>query len=474
MAGFRIESGTAKGRGFGTVDGVPSFLNRLKTWIAKAIVDGGPGWFIIDDQSALPVSPYIVVSNVAGQPTNASRSKVLKFAFSGTADTVVVSLHMFHNVTTHVSNTAIQAFTLTTAENNEYGYNFRGGQDVLHLMTNVGGVWDYVSITKWDGHTLLVEDDFDASLSQNWIVETGDNNNQFGSYHLLQNIGPHLDADGKLFAFFDHNGSTSNQFFLYKGAARTSDLLIAQSTMSNTITTTGMIAQNSSGVAGNVARTAVVADDSDVEIDFKLYLQAGQGALFTAGNFYYIWDYVGGSNNVGYFKVLAVIGDTLVVSGLNSLAAFTAGACISPYGHRWIFNGNQATGNGGNAVTGSVIPYFSSHDSPSMNRFTGNSHAATTWMSGAVGLMNPNDASKFAVMRPWVVEFVDHLGAGQAGGVPNINVNRMYGKLDYQYVSAVSGMAQMSFGRVINGSNYITYLTDANSAYLFLDSESLS
>lgn len=463
MAAWQKESGSAKGRSFGTTDGVPGFLNRLKAWIVKVPASGGPGWYIIDDETANPTNPHIVCSNVSGQPTNASRSKIVRFGFSANAGVVTVDFYMHRDVTANTNIRQTAGYTIETTDLFEYGYDFRGGPECLLLMTNISGNWDWAFIDEWEGDPLFVEDDFTATLQQDWgSFDVNDGGNQVSEFWRMQGYGPHLDANGKLYVSVTVNAGPASQIFIYNNPARTSEYLIAQTTNSSSIGTVGLTTMNNSGVTGSIRRNAITATDTDIEIDMCLYTGTGEGALFTVGKWYYIWDYATG-DRTGYFKVLAIVTDKLVVDSLFSGQIFSAGACISPYGHRWAVWGNTTVGQNGSISGNPQIPYMSNPVQP----YVGNSFTNIGFSTMLTSVMNPNDEGKYAVMRPVVYENGDWSGQ-------QTTMNRAYGQLKNIYISHSSGLAQMQFGRVINSKNYLCFHISGTTAYLILDTTSLS
>lgn len=459
---WRKESGSSKGRGFGNVDGVPSLLNRLKAWIVKPIADGGPGWYIIDDNSAAGINPYIVCANKPGQPTNSSRTKIVHFYLSSTANIVVADFWMHWNITTHVGTRRVASFTLTTDENTEYGYNFRGNADSLFLMTNVGGTWRNVYIDPWDGDPLLVEPDFTATLARAWPYDTGDPGNRVSGYERLVGHWSHLE-NGHLYVTYSGIGGNS-QVSVYKDAARTSESLIGQTGMNTGSGYVDVYAQNSSGVGGRVTKTTVVETNASIVVDFRIQVGAGEGALFTPGESYFIWDYESG-DRTGYFKVTAVDGDFLHIDRLDVLTPFSPGACISPYAHRWVIHGTNGT-SGAGISNSPQVPMWASYTSPAGGGFYG--AVSYDFMQTAIDKMSPNDSGKYAVQRPLLVEYQN------PGGDVGVNSNRAWGRIRSLYVTSANGLSVMTFGRVINAQNYICFLILSSRAYLVLDSESLS
>lgn len=485
MASWQRENGSFKGRGFGSVDGIPSLLNRIKTWFPKDAVSGGPGWFIIDDQSAAFPNPYIVVSDVAA-PTNANKGKIVQFKLVlSSSDCIEIRYWMWWDVTAHTGTHNYAAYTVNTQENAENEYNLRGGPEGFILMTRIGSTWDYCYLDEWEGTSILLESAaLEGTLQQTYTEVLNDGGNQVTEFWRLRNIGPHLDASGKLYVSVVVSGSNS-QIFIYKDSSRTQ--LIGQTTNANTIGTVTVTAQNSSGITGSIRRNAITATDTDIEVDFTLHMGAGEGANFTVGEFYYIWDLNQATAQAAYFKVLGkVSSDNLIVDGLNNVQ-FRTGSVASPYGHRWMVNGNQNTGleNQTSSVR-AQIPYMSNlastpngtvdsvmclSDGVTLSGAAA-TQAGSDFMTNLIQRLGPDDKGRYAVQRPTVFELEPRqFGNVTTGG--NYH-NRAYGRAKNIYATSFVGLAQMNDGRIISGQEFICFLSTNPYAYLVRHSTSLS
>jgi hypothetical protein len=489
VASFQKESGTAKGRGFGTVDGVPSFMNRLKTWIVKNAVSGGPAWYIIDDQSALSTAPYIVISDKATL-SNSNRNKVIQIyvpnASGATSDRIYVAYWMYWNTTTHTGVSKYAEHRINTEDTNEYAYDFRGGPEALLLMTRtLGGTWTWTFIDEWEGISNLVEAEsgHTGTLTANWPTEANDGSNQLSGYEALTGVGPNLDANGKLYFSITVSGSNIG-LNIYKDSARTQligSIASANYTAGQFQTVT---AQNSSGLGGSIRFDAKTVTDTDIEVDFAVQLGTGEGAGLTPGEFYYIWDFQDNTLRLNYVKVLTVVSDKVTLDGIQTdttQGAFKTGAIISPYGHRWIVLGSNTASGNGNL---NQIPYFSAYQLGILamsDGFASNTSASYSTNNFLVRLMNPDDKGRYAVMKCIAAEASDRNGLSYAS-IPGTSAqalqkpNRAYGQIKNFYYSSDRGLSQMLAGRTIDSKNYICFATSivGSDALLFLDTTALS
>lgn len=353
------------------------------------------------------------------------------------------------------------------------------------LMTRIGSTWDYVYLDEFEGTSVLLESAaLEGTLQQDYTQVSNDGGNQVTEFWRLRNIGPHLDASGKLYVSVIVSGANS-QIFIYKDSARTQ--LIGQTTNASTIGAVTVTAQNSSGITGQVRRNAITSTDSDIEVDFTLRLAAGEGANFTIGEPYYIWDVEQATAQAAYFKVLGkVSSDNLIVDGLNNVQ-LRAGSVASPYGHRWAVAGNQNTGLE-NLISSnrSQIPYMSNLASTSAGTVDSSlclsdgvslsgsnaTGVGTDFMSNTIQTLGPDDKGRYGVQRPTVYE-LEPRNFGGAGTGGNYD-NRAYGRLKNIYVTSMTGLAQMSDGRIIGGQEFICFLLSNPYAFLVRHSTSLS
>lgn len=161
---YQIESGSCTGRGFSAVD-TDGFLAKFYTWVTKAPASGGPGWYIIDDQSALGTDPYIVVCDVAvpvvndidtGQ--NGMPPKFIKIGMVNTdAGYVQAFSYMWWDSTAHTGEGLFYGTKLVTYDSAEFAYDFRGGTECMIIQSRTGTNWSTFVFDEWTGDPNLVE-----------------------------------------------------------------------------------------------------------------------------------------------------------------------------------------------------------------------------------------------------------------------------------------------------------------------------
>lgn len=164
MASFQIENGTCNGRGFSGID-ANGWLAKFFTWVTKAPAAGGPGWYIIDDQSALGTDPYIIVSDVAVPTLNAYNTgqsgghpKIQKVGYAtAVAATVRVQNYLWWDTTAHWGSGIFSGYELDTVDAGDFAYDFRGGAETMIQQTRIGTSWNSCILDDWIGDSNLVE-----------------------------------------------------------------------------------------------------------------------------------------------------------------------------------------------------------------------------------------------------------------------------------------------------------------------------
>lgn len=164
MGYYQIETGTCNGRGFSGAD-PNGFLAKFVTWVVKPIGSGGPGWFIIDDQSALGTDPYIVVSDVAapvvndyntGQSGNAPKFLRLTLE-TAQPGRVYMRPYLWWDAVSHTGQARWFNGFVATLDDSDFVYDFRGGQECLIIQSRVGTDWDNFVLDDFLGDPNLLE-----------------------------------------------------------------------------------------------------------------------------------------------------------------------------------------------------------------------------------------------------------------------------------------------------------------------------
>lgn len=467
MASWQKEAGSCVGRGFDA----GGFLGKLKAWIVKTAINGGPGWFIVDDQSALGVDPYIVVSDKNFPYSNSNKHKILQIKLpTATAGVIYVVGYHFWDATAHspVNNQLYGYYQLRTVDAGTFSYDFRGGPECICISSRNGSTIDNCLIDEWVGpdDTIILESEsHTGTTTLGTYLEANDNNNQLSGYEKLTGYGPLLDANGKL--YFSITFSTPNiGVNIYKDSARTQlvgHITSANYTPGNTVSIT---ADNASGLGGTLRIDAKVANDTDIEVDFTITLGSGQGANFTVGNYYFLFNYSSSQVNIAYCKVLAISGDKLIVDWLGA-NVMPSGAVIGPYPHRFALLGNNYPQTGAGSLWG-FLPYYScpASEIPTSASFQG--PQAGINYNNMITIVNPDDLNYYRASELQLYEVSN--GPNQSG-----TKNRVYGVFKNNFYSSTAAMAAFTDGRTLdNGLNYFDLFHSGSFAWIVKDSTSLS
>ncbi len=454
MAAWQKESGTCTGRLF-TGGG---FLEKFKTWITKVPVSGGPGWFIVDDQSSSFLNPYIVISDKNFPYTNAAKHKILKVQLvTGVAQRMQVDAFHFWDTVTHGGIAAAWGTRYLRAPDTGSAYDFRGGPECLCITSRDGSQIDTCLLDEWigpDDTYVLQPESATGTTTLATFIEAGDNNNQVGNYHLLTGYSGLLDANGKLYFKVTTSGANS-QIDIYKDAALT--LLIGHCGMSSTIGNVGVTEDNASGLGGLLQRTSIVANDLDISCDFSLTFGVGQGSNFTVGQFYFLYHYSATGVTTAYLKVISITGDKIIPSYTGN-GVMPSGAIMSPYPHRFILWGNNSSGTSNTIICN--IPYISTSAGEMIN------NNVAPFANTIYGITNPDDRLYY---RASEITFYEQSGTGR----------RHYGVMKHLYLCSSTAMAVFIDGRTLdNGLNYFyilntTFLISLD-AWIIQDTTSLS
>lgn len=463
MAAWRKESGSCVGRGFDS----NGFLGKLKTWIVKVPSSGGPGWYIVDDQSALGTNPYIVVSDKNFPYTNANKHKILQIILpTSTAGVILINAWHFWDASGHtgVGADTWGRYYLRTVDASTFSYDFRGGPEGICLSSRNGSTVDNCLIDEWVGpdDTIVLESNSHTGTTQfQSHIEAGDNNNQLSGYQNITGYGPHLDASGKLYFNIVISGS-NHTVNIYKDSARTQ--LIGHAGPTTSLSNVSITADNSSGLGGTIKFDAHVANDTDIECDYSITLGSGQGANFTVGNYYYLFYFYATALCMAYAKVLGISGDKLILDWIGS-NIIPAGGIIEPYPHRFAMFGNYRTTSPGSQW--GYLPYYSVQrfELPS---FSTNFPRASIMCNALYATTDPDDLQYYRATELLVYE-------SAAGGNNPVGCNRHYGVFKHFFISTQTGMQVFTDGRTFdNGLNYfdISHTSVFGSdAWLVQDSE---
>ena len=172
---YNIEQAACYGRSFSETGNL-GFLENFYAWVTRAAVatpvsksTGGPGWYIIDDQSAASPNPYIVISqhsaaNVAANPNRFDEPhKILKVGMIGSESGYIwIDAYLWYDVAGAVgaANTGYGLYAshqINTYDSSDFVYDFRGGPNQMIIQSRRGTDWDSFVLTEWTGDANLVQ-----------------------------------------------------------------------------------------------------------------------------------------------------------------------------------------------------------------------------------------------------------------------------------------------------------------------------
>jgi hypothetical protein len=460
-----IQSGSVVDRSFNS----GGLMNALDDLMVEIPANHGGGWYMWDDRRLISSNPYVVYCNQAA-PTPNSKAMFVQIQMSTTQENVYILCYLWWDNVTHTGSVPWAGNWVRTVTGS-FAYYFRGGPDLLSIITRIGTQIDHWRLSRWAGIWNATTgkgcepETASGVLASPAFTETGDDNNQVSGYHNITGYIPHLDpANGKLYFNVVKSGANIS-VDIFSNSARTT--LIGHTTPSATIGARAVTQDNSSGLGGTITIDANVAADTDIECSFlRLTLGAGQGANFTVGRRYFLIDLaITASPLISYLKVLAINGDVLTVDYVGA-RPFQAGGYISPFPHRWIVSGNLGYGSnfgGGFPQGNSWIPFTSRQGFETQSQNSSQTQYVSDWMQNVLDQVNPDDDNEYPCQFPWVVE---------AGGNDAASSNRFWGKEINTIVTAGAGMSALQDRRVLNGIPYIAINNGPGVVTCLLDQES--
>lgn len=477
MAGFKVEQDVCHGRDFtapaGSVKG--GLLYCLATWAIKSLVNGGPGWFMHDDQRALGTDPYIVISSHNAASPNTPAKYIQILLPTATSAQVRVYYFIYWNPTTHVGLGLYGAHNLRTDDSVDFIYDFRGGPECLFMQT-------YTTAATWEA-SFIDEFTLDPNLIDNCLATTavanfsGTGTTQIRGIDLVGGtMANAVDANGYIYISVVNTSGSIYRLDVFKDSGRGAGNLIWQS---GTFTAAGSgvaavitgTAQNGSGVTLRICMLGPTVADATITFRLnKITVGAGEGAQFVNGNFYFITDHSDGRNAVNSFQVLSKSGDVLTVDRLYR--PFTAGSKVGSYMHPF-FVGGTGSSLWGNRTS---IPYYNvagtmtGLDNSSSAVCEQNSYTAATlsnaWSVSTlqgpntltsaedtyISRQSPDRKGRWAVQRPGVVERVPFgVDTNTLAGIT------AYGQLKNIILGSQGTMSANLHGRTLGGIDYLFF-----------------
>jgi len=463
MAVFQIESGACTGRGFAAVD-ANGFLAKLYAWITKLPAAGGPGWTILLDKSALPSAQTITAVDTGAETVTIvghgyyTGDQVL-YTASGVAIGGLSSGQYYYlrkinadNVSFHFSyryqaeHTPTAVINLSSFPAGTHTLTLRGPHIVISNLAapaNPNTIGKFIKISYHTTESGYIRVQFFKSWDDTNKILRG----LYAGYRIAT-----LDAAG--FAY-DFRGGDECMFFASRISTAWSYTLIDEWT----------------GISGFVEADTVIGTLANAETagsNVVVELGAGEAALFTLNNYYYLYDYQNKSV-VNYVKCVGInlVADTVTIDTLSN--DVSAGAIIGAYPHRFCTNGNGSYFDN-DIVDDSVyliqIPYCSGAAGYVQHQYSTVYGGVALNILGGMNITAPNDLGLYSCMRPVITEKYRPNDASSSTGM-----NRQYGKLKNVFYSYGS-MSQMLDYRTINTNDYLKYNSTTPNE-LILHTESL-
>jgi len=234
-------------------------------------------------------------------------------------------------------------------------------------------------------------------------------------------------------------------------------------------------------------KTGVTQGAMSAGDDVTVQMGSGEGPNFTAGKFYYLYDFIAATSQlVQYVKVTKVgTGDGLPTDDHIQLErvdrSYATGSVIAAYAHRfYCISSSSFYGLAEFSYGRCSLPYGSLYDVYEANHSQSGSLQMdfnSQTMYDYLAKMAPNDLGVYAVQKPGISESNQPNNFQSGAGM-----NRSYGIMKNIYACMVLTMAKGQDGRVIGGNNYLYFRTESELvesgsgylAYLFQDYETTS
>lgn len=473
MAVWQIESGACVGRGFTAID-VNGFCAKFFTYITKLPAAGGPGWSILMDKSATPVTKTFLPAavnigteeiTIAGHGYYTGEQVVL--SNSGGALPAGLSASTYYVI-------KVNADTIKLATSFAYAY----AGTAVNITSQ--GTGTHAAILE--GPYIIVSNVAAPAINEVcFVIKIGYRDLEAGYARIQQFLGwddtnkiPVGVWDGRRAATVDAGAFAYD----FRGGAQG---MIIQSRIGTSWNTAGI--DTFTGAANFLESTAVITDlTAPATAGAGVNIAVTDSSSFTIGKYYFIYD-LSVIPIVNYVKCTDIPDGThITVLTLND--TFPSGAIIGAYPHRFYTFGtiNYLAGlyNFNNSWALSKIPYCSADAG-----FVFNNQAAqliaggieSSYMSKAILTHDPGDDLFYAVQRAFICEIYRE----NSGTATTTGMNRAYGTTNNIYLTSNTSLAQAQDGRTIGGNNYLFFQPDSalftggsgTIAALFLDTESL-
>ena len=508
------EQDICHGRGF-TADDADGFLANFAAWVVRtpeavpaSKSTGGPGWYIIDDQSVVAGSPnkFAEVRSAIGGfgssfDTIAEVEAITTGEFALTIDGVsedITGLD-FTGVTTWAGVASVIQIAVRAASNgandgfedaicqisehlyNDYPpYNDRDLVRRLSIVPGEAGMTITAAAVAGGGGLDLYGGSYlSLSVSELYstdpyiVVSDQAAPTAFSGAKFIQLKMPTVTA-GIVYVYawmnwdsdihkglgmwgFWYLNTYDDADFVYDFRGGTDFLCIATrlgSSWNNVLIDNwnddSNLIEDNTKVGNIVAATAVGAVSIEVGV--------GEGANFTQGNFYFLID-LDSSEGVSYVKIDTIAGDVITLNASYSLLkTFKAGSLLTPYYQRFYCWGNNeypASREFTSPIRSTRGQEFGTYYSTNYGNCY--SEMKPVVMIAALNTLAPDDKSEWAVQKPLVTEATNNI---------YYIGNRAFGVCKNMYMGNYGTMAIMLNGRTISSKQYIFLNTKDGFAVL--------
>lgn len=478
---MRREQGTCTGRGFADTD-ADGWCAKLKAWIVKTPANGGPGWTIILDRSAQPVSKNITAVNT-------------------TTDVITIVNHGFlHGEPIRFTTTGSQMGNISTGT--KY-YVWRIDADTFKVCDSWsafmnGTTRDITSAGSGNaaiawGPYIVVSDKANPAVQDNAKIikigyETTVSANVYCQMFFSKGITANSHPLGVWAGHFIKTVDAGPFTYDFRGNL---EFLVLQSRIPAEARWYRWVldewapltefCEDDATINATVAANAAFTINTSVVLTLQ---NAAQVNALTKGQGYFVY-YAGLDTNgnevvkvnYGVIDQKGVADGLLdtqirlaVVSDNNGTRTIMSGSRITPYWHRFFVTAyfenvdrqlNDFTHKYSTSYYRTQQPYYSytgngfgvTHPQNSYIQMTSNFSAETDIINKGA-----QDNGLFIVQKPAIYE----LNGG--GTVYNSNVNRIWGEVKNLYTTNNTGMTDMETGRTINSKDYVS-LGDASQIY---------
>lgn len=469
---MQIEQDTCTGRGFSDTD-ANGICAKFKEWIVKTPAEGGPGWYIIQDNSTLPVATAITGVDTATEIITA------------------VAHGFYHGEPIRFSTTGTQISGITTGQK-YYAFvidadTFKVCQSFSHIIAgsfvNLNSTGTTCSVISF-GPYIVVSDSNSPSVQDNAkIIKFGYDVSVSGYITVQAFMSKGVTSNSHPMGLFSgyYIKSVDSGSFTYDFRGN-DEFLVIQSripsdakwyrVMIDEFEPLGELLESDSSVHGITTTNVSYTAGSTATLTLE---SSDQVDTFTKNQGYFV--YYAGLSSSGRECVKVTYGivthkgvadgltaTQITISNLVTMSGtqeILTGARVTPYWHTYYMTASFPTyisvndfalyqDSGSNRFQGQ-IPYYSASTS---------THYASHDQAGPIDCRTEasveidiitrgaQDNGIFIVQKPLIYE--DIIVNSQTG------MNRVYGEMKNIFICSDTGMTDMETGRTINGNDYVS------------------